>query len=461
MDRRLAAILHADVVGYSRLMEGAETRTFRELKTLFDGVWLPALGRHGGRLVNTAGDAMLVEFGSAVAAVRCAMELQVATAERNANRPPERHVTLRIGLNIGEVIVDGDNIFGDEVNLAARIQALAEPGTVVVSSRVRESVEGKVAFDFEDLGDHSVKNISRPIRVHRVMPGSAPEETILPVRAVPPPPAAASIPARAAGPRSPTVSAPISRSGGAPASNPVILPPDALEPLVPAMPQPAYEPPPAAYPPPSPPIYESPPATAPTPTTPPLFDAPPPGYTPPPSSLFGPSSVPPAPPPAPLFDTPSGAYTPPPSQPAPYVALTPPPPQPYVPPGVAPGWAPADAAPQPAFFAPPAGGWRLVGADRAGTPVDMRLDAALLDQPDGVTFGRLARYCQLTFDNDSLSRRHARFRTVSGGMLMVEDLGSTNGTAVDGQKIEPFRPVPVRDGARLSLGEIKVVVSRM
>src|SRR5262247_3401778 len=97
LDRRLAAILHADVVGYSRLMEGAETKTFRELKILFDTVWLPALARHAGRLVNTAGDAMLVEFGSAIAAVSCAMALQTMTAERNVGRPPERQVTLRIG----------------------------------------------------------------------------------------------------------------------------------------------------------------------------------------------------------------------------------------------------------------------------------------------------------------------------------------------------------------------------
>ena len=457
MDRRLAAILHADVVGYSRLMEGAETRTFRELKTLFDGVWLPALGRHGGRLVNTAGDAMLVEFGSAVAAVRCAMELQVATAERNTNRPPERHVTLRIGLNIGEVIVDGENIFGDEVNLAARIQALAEPGTVVVSTRVRESVEGKVAFGFDDLGDRSVKNISRPVRVHRVVPGAGPEETILPVRAAPAPSP------RPAGPQSPTVSAPVSRSGGRPASTPVILPPDALEPLIPderplagepqqgariPSPPPLFDAPPSAYTPPAPPpLFDTPPSAY-TPASPPLFDAGPPGYTPPPSPLFGPSPVPAAPSTSPLFDPLPAGYTPPPASPA------------YSPPAGAPAWMPAGGPLQQPVHAPATGDWRLVGADRVGTPVDMRLDAARLEQPDGVVFGRLPRYCHLTIENDSISRRHARFKAVAGGMLTVEDLGSTNGTAVDSQKIEPYRPVPIRDGSRLSLGEIKVVVSR-
>jgi pSer/pThr/pTyr-binding forkhead associated (FHA) protein len=102
----------------------------------------------------------------------------------------------------------------------------------------------------------------------------------------------------------------------------------------------------------------------------------------------------------------------------------------------------------------------MVGADRTGTPVDMRLRGGLLEQHEGVVFGRLQRYCNLTFDNDSLSRRHVRFRLAAGGTLTIEDLGSTNGTAVDGHKIEPHKPVPVRDGSRISLGEIKVVISK-
>jgi hypothetical protein len=130
--------------------------------------------------------------------------------------------------------------------------------------------------------------------------------------------------------------------------------------------------------------------------------------------------------------------------------------EPFPPPGAL--FQPASAPPVAPL--PPAAVWRLVGADRAGTPVDMRLEAGLLVQPDGVVFGRLARQCHLTFDNDSLSRRHARFRLGADGMLTIEDLGSTNGTAVDGRRIEPFRPVPVRDGSRVSLGEIKAVVSR-
>ncbi len=356
MDRRLAAILHADVVGYSRLMEGAETRTFRELKILFDNVWLPALGRHAGRLVNTAGDAMLVEFGSAVAAVRCAMELQVVMAQRNAGRPPDRHVLLRIGLNLGEVIVDGDNIFGDEVNVAARIQALAEPGTVIVSTRVRDAVEGKIGFGFVDLGDQQVKNITRAVRIHRVLAAERGAD------------AATSMPA------------------------------------------------------------QRPPAEPSSRTASPLFATE--------------QSAPPAapPPPQPLF------------QPVPPVPYAPAPPVPMAGPAISPSF-------QPFYAAPPQTGWRLVGSDRAGTPVDIRLDGALLEQPDGIVFGRLPRYCQLTIDNDSISRRHARFRMMSG-TLTVEDLGSTNGTAVAGQKIEPYRPVPVPDGTRLSLGEIKVVISR-
>jgi len=361
MDRRLAAILHADVVGYSRLMEGAETRTFRELKILFDSVWLPALGRHAGRLVNTAGDAMLVEFGSAVAAVRCAMELQAVMAQRNTGRPPERHVLLRIGLNIGEVIVDGDNIFGDEVNVAARIQALAEPGTVIVSSRVRDAVEGKVGFDFADLGDQQVKNISRAVRIHRVLAlaSGADAATSMPAQRLPPAPAEP--PSRTATPITTEQAVPI---GGPP---------------MPPMPAPASWQP-----------------------------------------------YPPAPP------APHGAG---PQQPA------------------------AGPSFQPFFVPPPLAPWRLVGADRVGTPIDLRLDASLLEQPDGIVFGRLPRYCHLTIDNDSISRRHARFRAAAG-TLTVEDLGSTNGTAIDGHKIEPYRPVPVRDGSRISLGELKVVVSR-
>ena len=102
----------------------------------------------------------------------------------------------------------------------------------------------------------------------------------------------------------------------------------------------------------------------------------------------------------------------------------------------------------------------MVGADRAGVPVDMRLRGGLLEQHEGVVFGRLQRYCNLTFENDSLSRRHARFRLTADGMLTIEDLGSTNGTAVDGHKIEPHKPVPVKDGSRISLGEIKVVISK-
>ncbi len=414
MDRRLAAILHADVVGYSRLMEGAETRTFRELKTLFDNVWLPALGRNSGRLVNTAGDAMLVEFGSSVAAVRCAMELQVAMAERNAGRPPDRHVTLRIGLNLGEVIVDGDNIFGDEVNLAARIQALAEPGTVIVSSRVREAVEGKVGFRFQDLGDRQVKNISRPVRVHLVLPAEAGSDafTVLPGAAGPLPSAQ---PAAAAAPpsRVPTVSAPVSRPGFTPVGPPVAQP-------IP------FQPPPSGYPAPGP-----------------SFAPPPPqqGYQTAPG--FGPAPAPPPPfPPGPSAPVPP-LFEPPPSA-GPY------PSQSSVPTG---------RMDQPLFAPLPAGAWRMIGADRAGAPVDMRLEGALLSQEEGIIFGRMSRYCQLTVENDSISRRHARFR-LTGGTLTVEDLNSTNGTAVDGRRLAPFQPAPLQDGSRVSLGEIKVIISR-
>ncbi len=164
-ERRLAAILAADVVGYSRLMEADEAGTHTRLKSYRETLWRPAVARHGGRVVGTSGDGLLVEFPSAVAALACALDVQRGMAEDEAMR-------LRIGVNIGEVIVDGDDIFGDGVNIAARLEALSAPGGIAISANVHEQVQGKLDVDFEDGGEHTVKNISRPIRVWRWTDGA-------------------------------------------------------------------------------------------------------------------------------------------------------------------------------------------------------------------------------------------------------------------------------------------------
>jgi adenylate cyclase len=158
MQRRLTAILSADVVGYSALMERDEAGTLQSLKANRAHLFEPCVARHGGRIVKLMGDGALVEFGSVVAAVDCAHEIQQAI---DAGSP----IRYRIGINLGEVIVEGDDLYGDGVNVAARLQSLAEPGGVAISGSVRDQVAGKIAAELEDLGEHSVKNIARPIRV--------------------------------------------------------------------------------------------------------------------------------------------------------------------------------------------------------------------------------------------------------------------------------------------------------
>jgi class 3 adenylate cyclase len=168
VERKLAAILAADVVGYSRLMGLDEEGTLEQLKehrrTLFD----PKILEHRGRIVKTTGDGLLVEFASVVDAVRCAVEVQRGMAERNAEIAADRRIEFRIGINVGDIIIDGDDIYGDGVNVAARIEALADPGGIFVSRVVRDQVRDKLDFGFEDMGAQSVKNIARPVRVHRV-----------------------------------------------------------------------------------------------------------------------------------------------------------------------------------------------------------------------------------------------------------------------------------------------------
>lgn len=171
-ERRLAAIVHADLAGFTRMMEGAETRTFRHLKKAQIDVWRPAIQQGGGRMVGTAGDAMLAEFGSAVSAVAVALDIQKRMADFNEALESAQRMLFRIGVHLGEVIVDEEdqNIFGDGVNLAARIQALAEPGGIAVSRAVRDLVELRTDHVFEDAGDHRLKNVSRPIQVFHIRP---------------------------------------------------------------------------------------------------------------------------------------------------------------------------------------------------------------------------------------------------------------------------------------------------
>jgi adenylate cyclase len=167
--RRLAAILAADVAGYSRLMGADEEGTLARLKAVRREVADPKIKEHHGRIVKTTGDGLLLEFASVVDAVRCAVEVQREMAERNADVPPDRRLELRMGINIGDIIKDGRDIFGDGVNVAARLEALAEPGGICVSRMVRDQVRDKLDFAFEDMGEQQVKNIARPVRVHRVL----------------------------------------------------------------------------------------------------------------------------------------------------------------------------------------------------------------------------------------------------------------------------------------------------
>src|SRR6267154_1565221 len=179
--RRLAAILAADVAGYSRLMGADEEGTHERLKAHRRELVDPKIREHSGRIVKTTGDGMLVEFASVVDAVRCAAELQRAMVDREADMPEDRWTRFRIGINLGDVIVEEGDIFGDGVNVAARLEMLAEPGGICVSGAVRDQVGDRLDdIAFEDLGDQSVKNIARPIRVFRVRleqdPNTAPED---------------------------------------------------------------------------------------------------------------------------------------------------------------------------------------------------------------------------------------------------------------------------------------------
>jgi len=181
--RRLTAILAADMVGYSRQMgldEAGTVQALREHRRAAD----PIIAQHGGRVVKTTGDGLLIEFGSVVGAVECALGLQRLAAERNAGTPAERRMEWRIGIHIGDVLIEGEDILGDGVNIAARLEGIAEPGGICISDDAFRQVRGKVEAEFVDLGEQSLKNIARPLCVYRVELAA---ETKL--QAVTPPPA--------------------------------------------------------------------------------------------------------------------------------------------------------------------------------------------------------------------------------------------------------------------------------
>src|SRR4026208_1042614 len=168
MDRKLIAILAADIAGYSALREAGEAGTFDRVRAVRKELFEPEINKHHGRIFKLMGDGLLAEFGSVVDAVECAVTLQRGMAERNASVPESKHIEVRIGINLGEVIVEGEDRYGDGVNVAARLQQLAEPGGICVSGKVSKEVEKKLAFGFEPMGEHQMKNISEPIACYRV-----------------------------------------------------------------------------------------------------------------------------------------------------------------------------------------------------------------------------------------------------------------------------------------------------
>src|SRR5262245_3925897 len=173
VNRKLAAILAADVVGYSRLMAADEARTLAALKRHRETVFDPAVAAHNGRHVQLIGDGAIVEFASVIDAVNCALSVQRSDATAPAQSASQPTIVLRIGINLGDVIIEGDDIYGDGVNIAARLEPLAEPGGICVSSIVNESVGNRIDVRFQDGGEISVKNIDRPIRVWKWHPSAS------------------------------------------------------------------------------------------------------------------------------------------------------------------------------------------------------------------------------------------------------------------------------------------------
>jgi len=167
VQRRLAAVLAADVAGYSRLMgldEVGTARTLREHRAVTDAL----VAKHGGRIVKTTGDGVLLEFPSVVDAVECAVAVQAVMAQRNEGVPQDRRMLFRIGINLGDILIEGDDILGDGVNIAARLEGIAEPGGICISASAYDQVHGKVLVDFTELGEQTLKNIARPIHAYAV-----------------------------------------------------------------------------------------------------------------------------------------------------------------------------------------------------------------------------------------------------------------------------------------------------
>ena len=171
-ERRLAAILAADVAGYSRLMGRNEEETVRDLEA-HQAVILPLIAKHGGAVINIAGDGIVAQFPSAVRAVECAVAIQKIMSERNFDVPDERRMLLRIGVNLGDIIHDGTRTYGDGINVAARLEPLAEPGGICISATVRDAIFGKLGLPLRDLGEKTLKNIDRPVHIYQIQsPGT-------------------------------------------------------------------------------------------------------------------------------------------------------------------------------------------------------------------------------------------------------------------------------------------------
>ena len=187
VERRLVALVAADVAGYSRLMGRDEERTLGDLKGARQTLVDPTIAACRGRIVKTTGDGMLVEFASAVDAARCAIEVQRGMAERNVAVPPDRRIEFRIGIHVGDIIIDSDDIFGEGVNIAARLEGMADPGGICISDDAHRQIRGKVDIDFGDMGSQSLKNIAEPMRVWQIRIGGEPgsQRSTVPVQPLP------------------------------------------------------------------------------------------------------------------------------------------------------------------------------------------------------------------------------------------------------------------------------------
>ena len=194
VERKLTAILAADVAGYSRLMGADEVGTLNRLRTHRRELIDPKIAEHKGRIVKTTGDGILIEFPSVVEAVACAVAVQQGMAQRNTVIPADQRIEFRVGINLGDIIVEDDDIHGDGVNVAARLEGLAEPGGVCVSAIVHDQVQGRLDCAFEDTGDQNLKNIARPVRVYRVLADRMTAPAASPVLPLPDKPSIAVLP---------------------------------------------------------------------------------------------------------------------------------------------------------------------------------------------------------------------------------------------------------------------------